>query len=293
MITSMLLDSGAFSAWNRKQVIDLDAYIEFIKEHESEFDYFVNLDCIPGEWGRRPTREEIEISAAKGYENYHYMLSKGVDKNRLIHVFHQHEDWKWLKKMVEEIPYIGLSPANDSTPVSKRRWLDECMMYTTDSKGYPIVKTHGFAVTSLNLMYRYPWYSVDSVSWRRIAAYGAVVIPVWNEKGEFIYSKTPLVVKLTPRGSTKEIILRKYNFLSTEAKRKVNEYVESKGFKLGKVRLDENKKECVIEPGLASSYEDREILNIQFFEDFLSHIPPFPEWRYKGKDLMNQGFNFL
>lgn len=291
MQLSMLLDSGAFSAWTKHSSVDLDAYIAFIKEHKDDFEYYVNLDCIPGEWGRKPTREEIEASAAKGYANYEYMLSKGIEKDRLIHVFHQHEDWKWLKKMVKEIPYIGLSPANDSTQPSKKRWLDECMMYTTDDCGYPLVKTHGFAVTGVGFMYRYPWFSVDSLTWRLCAGYGGIFVPAWNMKGEFIYSRTPLATKITVRGSTREIVMRRFDFLSTQEKDKVYEYIASKGFKMGKSVMEDGK-EKIIEEGLVNSHKQRELLNIMFFEDFLARIDPFPHRRYKGKELLVQGFNF-
>jgi hypothetical protein len=55
----------------------------------------------------------------------------------------------------------------------------------------------------------------------------------------------------------------------------------------------ENGKEKIIEPGLVNVHKQRELLNVMFFEDFLSRIEPFPHRRYKGKELLSQGFNFL
>lgn len=291
MKLSMLLDSGAFSAWTKQKSVDLDAYIEFIKEFKDYFEYYVNLDVIPGEWGRKPSPDEIEASAEKGYENYHYMLSKGIEKDRLIHVFHQHENWKWLKRMVAEIPYIGLSPANDSPTPSKRRWLDQCMLYTTDAQGFPLVKTHGFAVTGLNFMYRYPWFSVDSLTWRLCAGYGGIIVPACNSQGEFVYDKSPLSIKITQRGSNKEIVMRRFDFLSTREKEKTLEYVAMKGFKFGKTIIQDGK-EIIVEKGLVNTHRLREVLNIMFFEDFIASVEPFPHRRYKGKELLLQGFNF-
>ena len=47
----ILIDSGAFSAWNRGLVIDINHYIEFIekvKKIQTIHDvYFINLDVIP------------------------------------------------------------------------------------------------------------------------------------------------------------------------------------------------------------------------------------------------------
>jgi hypothetical protein len=292
MKISLLLDSGAFSAWTRKTPVDIDAYISFIQEYKDQFEYYVNLDCIPGEWGRKPSRDEIEKSAQKGYENYHYMLSKGIPKERLIHVFHQHEDWKWLKKMVQEIPYIGLSPANDSSQDSKQRWLDECMQYTTDSRGYPLVKTHGFAVTSVSLMYRYPWFSADSMSWRMCAGYGSVFVPTWNMKGEFVYDRTPLVIKFTSKGGTSQAMVRAFDYLSAHRREKVAEYIHSKGFVIGSSEVKDGE-EHIVEEGLCNSHRHRELMNILYFQDFLSRLEPFPHRRYRGKDLSSQEFSFV
>jgi len=288
---SMLLDSGAFSAWTQKDAVDLDEYVEYIKKNRDKFSYYVNLDSIPGEFGRKPSRDEFEESARKGYANYEYMLSKGIEKDKLIHVFHQHEDWKWLKKMVKEIPYIGLSPANDSVHRSKVRWLDECMMHTTDDAGYPLVKTHGFAVTSVEMLYRYPWFSCDSMTWRLCAGYGGILVPRWNAKGEFMYDRTPLATKITLRGTMREIVMRRFSTLSTQEKEKVMEYVSMRGFSWGK-SISENGMEKVVEEGLSNSHRQREVINILFFEEFLSRLEPFPHRRYKGKEFLAQGFNF-
>jgi len=290
MKVSLLLDSGAFTAWSKRGVVDLDAYIDFIKEYDAYLDYYVNLDCIPGEWGRKPTRDEFELSAAQGYKNYEYMLKAGVNPDKLIHVFHQHEDWRWLKRMVREIPYIGLSPANDSDMASKRRWLDECMNYVTDSDGYPLVKFHGFAVTSVELMYKYPWYSVDSATWKLTSGYGSIIVPAWNENGEFVYDRRPLSVRITRMGLSRELMGRRFDFLTEQEKMKVLEYVESKGFVFGKVKI-ENGELKVIEEGLVTQYRQRELLNMIFFEDFRSRLEPFPHRRYQRKALATQEFD--
>lgn len=160
-----MLDSGAFSAWTKKINIDLDEYIDFCLQHLDYIDYVINLDVIPGEFGQKALPvEEIERSASEGWANYEYMTKQGIPKEKLIHIFHQGEDFKWLEKIVDAMPYIGLSPANDRSTSEKMQWLDDCMKYVCDDKGYPKVKWHGFAVTSLRLMFRYPWYSVDSVA---------------------------------------------------------------------------------------------------------------------------------
>ena len=52
----ILLDSGAFSAWNLGECIDLDAYIGFVKANNGLIYRFINLDKIPGNFGNREWR---------------------------------------------------------------------------------------------------------------------------------------------------------------------------------------------------------------------------------------------
>lgn len=164
---NIIIDSGAFSAWTQKTEINIDEYIDFcldLKKTRKENLYFVNLDVIPGEWGRTPTLDEIEESAQKGWDNMLHMRSKGINP---IHVFHMHEDFKWLDRIAKELDYIGISPANDVPKSEKIAWLDRVFSKIKATK-----KTHGFGVTAPDIIYRYPWYSCDSISWKAPCMYG-------------------------------------------------------------------------------------------------------------------------
>jgi len=227
----IILDSGAFSAWNAGAKIDIDKYADFILEWQDKIDYIVNLDVIPGYPGlKKIPQEEIERSAAQGLENYFYLLDKGVDKSKLIHVFHQNEDFKWLEKMLDlGMEYIGLSPANDRTTQEKMLWLDDCMRLVTNDKGEPIVKFHGFAVTSFRLMLRYPWYSVDSSTWATVAGRGVVFIPR-QRNGRYDYSIDPFKVSLSQVRSKADHL----DHQSAATQEYVWNYISSLGFKPGK-----------------------------------------------------------
>lgn len=185
----LLLDSGAFSVWNssnpNEEPIDLKAYIEYCRHYDKVVDFIANLDVIPGERNRPPTPDEVEASAALGLENYKAMIAGGVPKEKLIHTFHQGENWKWLELMVNEmkLPYIALSPANDSTQEEKMAWLHQCMPRVTDSKtGCPIVKFHGFAATGFEMMKEFPWFSVDSGTWADQAVKRIAILPPLRER---------------------------------------------------------------------------------------------------------------
>ena len=170
---NLILDSGAFSVWSNGKTVDIDSYALFCEGVKrllpSEVNlYVVNLDVLPGKFGQRPTNEEREYSASQGFENMLYLESKGL---KVIHVFHQHEDFKWLDKMRNHSDYIGISPANDCSMKEKLHWLNEVFGLIKDT-----IKTHGFAVTSHEQLYRYPFYSVDSSSWTAPPRFGRIPI---------------------------------------------------------------------------------------------------------------------
>lgn len=158
----MILDSGAFSVWTKGDKINIDNYINFCKgmreivPQTTELHY-VNLDVLPGRFGEFPTNEQRQSSAEEGWKNMEYMNSKGL---KVIHVFHQHEDFKWLHKLIKKDDYIGISPANDVSMTSKKIWLDQVFSIVQNK-----IKCHGFAVTGKEHLIRYPFYSVDSSSW--------------------------------------------------------------------------------------------------------------------------------
>lgn len=163
-----MIDSGAFSAWSKGTKVNLDEYIDFCKFVTTKYpdnDWkIVNLDVIPGSFGRVPTAQERAYSAQKGWENYEYMMRKGL---KPIHIFHQFEDFKWLKQLMASSDYIGISPDNSQSVDSRVRWLSQVYSVVKDK-----VKTHGFACTGSGFLKVAPFYSVDSSSWSVGPRYG-------------------------------------------------------------------------------------------------------------------------
>lgn len=179
---TFILDSGAFSVWNNGGHIDLFSYMLFAKRlrealpPECELNV-VNLDVLPGKVGERPTDEQREQSAIAGWENMLELEKEGL---KVIHVYHQHEKIEWLDKLIKyqmekgELPYIGISPANDVSMPEKLHFMDSCYAHIHKTVGLDKVRTHGFAVTSPEQLYRYPLFSADSSSWTSPARFGAI-----------------------------------------------------------------------------------------------------------------------
>lgn len=169
----IIVDSGAFSVWTKGGTVNLEEYAAFCEEFRrllpTDIELtIVNLDVLPGKWGYIPSKQDIADSAEKGWENMLYLESRGF---KVIHVFHQHEDFAILDRLRAHSDYIGISPANDVSMREKLDWLNKVFLTLKGN-----TKTHGFAVTSHKQLLGYPFYSVDSSSWVTPARYGRVAV---------------------------------------------------------------------------------------------------------------------
>lgn len=176
----LFVDSGAFSAHTKGRELDVDEYIEYLNARQGCFEVIAQVDKIPGEFGKKKTREQLLEAPELSWKNYLYMRDKVIDYNNLTPIFHQGEDFKHLHRMLEttfdgeHIPYIGISPANDVSTKEKAKWFETVFRIIRDSSN-PNVKTHAFGMTSLDLLEKYPFYSADSTSWLMTSANGSIM----------------------------------------------------------------------------------------------------------------------
>ena len=180
---NIFLDSGAWAAHSMGAEIDVDDYISYANSISSRCNAIAQVDKIPGVYKQPKTREQLLLAPQQSWENYLYMRQHIEEVNKLLPIFHQGEDFKWLKNMLEykdsegrHIDYIGISPANDSHINGKIAFMDKVFKIIANSSN-PNVKTHAFGMTSLYLLERYPFWSADSAGWVKKAAYGFVYIP--------------------------------------------------------------------------------------------------------------------
>ncbi|MGO9378501.1 MAG: hypothetical protein ACLP29_08095 [Dissulfurispiraceae bacterium] len=283
---NLMVDSGAFTFWTSGYEINLDEYIRYCLSKVNDVEYFVSLDVIPGSPGQKNLRlltGEIERSASQGYENYNKMLEAGIAKEKLIHVFHQGENFRWLKKMVENMDYIGLSPGNDRSTEEKIEWLIKCMEYVTDSNGRPIVRFHGFAVTSLRLVRLFPWTSIDSATWGILAGMGRAMIP-YKRGGEWDFSSdTPLQFACSHVKSHPEHIDNQRGIVQT---RIVDAYLKDLGLKRGKsefvvreksYKLKEKERGVTKKLGERIAQEQGPTVIERLIEELMGGMPAFKE----------------
>lgn len=156
----VFLDSGAFSAFTMGVEVDLPKYCRYIKENEDIIDVASVLDGIG--------------DPLKTYQNQKEMERHGVSP---LPCFHYGEDPRYLDYYIKNYEYITLG---GMVPISTKQlyyWLDEIWeKYLTDGSGNPRLKVHGFGLTTIPLMKRYPWFSVDSSSWVQISANGSILL---------------------------------------------------------------------------------------------------------------------
>jgi hypothetical protein len=225
--------------------------------------------------------------------------------------FHFGEPMEYLDYYIEKYDYLALGVAGNS---GKKLipWLNECFLHHICNKnGMPKIKIHGFAVTSMNIMLRYPWFSVDSTSWVVTGRMGSIFIPRYKD-GKWIYDENSWKICVSNRSPGMTVKDKHIDTVSPEERKIYLEYIHEKGYTLGKSKLEavdqnhklaENEKwfenkpksitakrmmEIVVKPGISNMYQLRDEMNIIYFLDLEKSRPKWP-WSFKI-DAIQNGF---
>ena len=292
----LFLDSGAFSAKTQGIEINLKDYIQFLKENESVIDIYANLDVIGDPEATWKNQQKMERVGLHPMPCYHYG-----------------EDIKWLKLYLEKYDYIALGGMVKVGTAQLIQWLD--LLFTNhicDKDGIPKVKIHGFGLTSLPLMLRYPWYSVDSTSWVVTGRMGSIYIPRYRA-GEWLYDEQSWKIAVSNRSPSQKEAGRHISTLTPKQREILLNYIHIKGYVLGlstfhKVNqsheLAENERwaekkpadktalrelEMIVEPGICNKYQLRDEMNIIYFLDLEKSMPAWP-WAFQRKETQNGFF---
>lgn len=260
-----MLDSGAYSAWTKGAKIDIDEYCDFIKKHKDFIDHYIVLDVIG--------------DAEGSLKAQHYMESQGLMP---LPVFHQGEDWKYLEYYANNYDYICISPlsysANGGNMVD---FLDTCFSeHICDKDGLPKCKVHGLGLTTISMMLRYPWYSVDSATWVLRSAFGTIMVPK-KINNEWDFHKVPIVNILSTNKKSMKRNAHYVNFTEHQ-KYVIIDWLEYIGVPLGKSEFDEQGEEIIIEEGVINNYKLRDVANVLYFIELEKHFQDWP-WKFNLK----------
>jgi hypothetical protein len=283
----LFLDSGAYSAFTKNVKIDINEYITFIKENEDVIDVYSNLDVI---------------SSAEGtWRNQIKMEKVGLHP---LPVYHYGEDISWLQKYLDRgYDYMSLGGMVPISTADLRPWLDNLFSkYLTDEKGIPFIKIHGFGLTSLSLLFRYPWYSVDSTSWVMTSRMGGIQMPRWKG-GEWCYDENSWKISVSNKSPSQKDAGAHFTTMTVKEKELVLKYIEEKGYCMGSSTFRIEKEGYVLQDderwaekktkgprevekievvGLCNDYKLRDELNIIYYLDLEKSIPEWP-WAFKIK----------
>lgn len=163
----IFLDSGAFSAFTLGVDISVEDYCEYIKR---------NMDII------RVEDNVVMASVLDGIgdplQTWRNQLEMELRGAKPLPCFHAGEDERYLEWYVKNYEYITLGGMVGSSTKQLCIWLDRMWdRYLTDGSGRARIKVHGFGITAVPIMERYPWHSCDSSSWIQSAAFGSIVTP--------------------------------------------------------------------------------------------------------------------
>jgi hypothetical protein len=245
----LVSDCGAVAVDSQNMEIDIDDYIAFIRPIEHLLDFHISLDVIG--------------DGKKSYENWLYMLGEGLTP---VPVYHYGTPKKYLYEYCHRTDYVAISLGkadNRRLSVSKRSemlasiWRSRNLV---DSTGYPKVRVHGLGITALELVAAFNWYSVDSSSWVRYGGeFGVCLIPMNSSTG-YALDQPPLRVSVTSRSSHRK---NHIDNLGQPLRSQVREYVEWRGFRLGKGEDGDDD----YEQGLRNSEPMRNQLNAIYYAE--------------------------
>lgn len=226
----LFIDSGAFTTHTKGKQVDIEDYIKLLNENHEWIDLYVQVDDIPGKWKVPKTREELEASPPKTWANYLYMRSKLINPYKLLPVFHQGEDFKYLKQMLEyrdengkPIEYLCVSSNKNLDSGKRYEWYKDCYEIIEQSSN-PNIKVHSLGTQSEKHCSLIPFTSADATSWILTAANGN------------IYSKWGTVY-ISDRG------INEVNHINNGVAKDIfSKYVESKGFTFEELCNNHNKR---------------------------------------------------
>lgn len=147
------LDSGAFSAFTQNTQININQYIQFILDNGLQQSIYANLDVIG--------------NSTETWRNQKRMEKAGLHP---LPVYHSDDKGDYLDFMLDNYRHFAIGGMAKTPYTQRRLFLDRVFQKIKNSN--KSVKIHGFGLTDLDLICRYPWHSVDSTTHNVAARFG-------------------------------------------------------------------------------------------------------------------------
>jgi len=184
-------------------------YVQYVKEYRKQWDWYVNFDYV----------FDPEVC----WDMQKYLEKRGI---RPVPVYHSGQTLDWFERYCKEgYGFIGLGGNVETSGYSRIRSTFDRVFNIAAKYN---VNLHAFGITSPTLMFMYPWYSVDSASWVKVAAYGSI-LHLDEQRG------IVCELHLTNKNATGKT---KYAHMSTSQRKEISKEVEANGFKIRDLRKD-------------------------------------------------------
>lgn len=208
------IDSGAFSSFAMGVKVDVNAYCNWLKKNQDITEY-VGDDMLASVLDAIGDPDET-------YRNQARMEQQGL---RPLPCFHYGEPIEVLEYYMANYEYITIGGMVPITTPQLKLWLDRIWgRYLTNPDGTPKIKVHGFGLTVVELMKRYPWYSVDSSSWQKFGSMGWMFTPKFG------------AIQVSEHSSTRKDAMKHFDTLPPPMQQGLLEEVEKRGFDIDRLR---------------------------------------------------------
>jgi hypothetical protein len=152
--TMMFGDSGAHSARTLGITLTLEDYAAWCHRYDQRLTLYANLDVIGA--------PEATWNNQRALEDQHGLLP--------LPVFHTGEPWHHLERYLDHgHTYIALGKLLGNPVADVLSWLDRVFTIAGNHAVF-----HGFGMTVLSALRRFPFYSVDSSTWSGSVRFGIV-----------------------------------------------------------------------------------------------------------------------
>ena len=273
------LDSGAFTAWSKGVRISLKKYMEFIEKNHDMITAYANLDAIG----------DVE----RTWKNQAKMEHAGF---KPLPIYHTEDPPEYLQKCIAEYDHFCLGGmARGYGAEARKTFLDKWFKeICTTPEEFPVAKIHGFGLTDLELMLRYPWHSVDSFTPIISAIWGSVLLPKVRHDG--MHYRSIDFYKASSQGTHKTGAVNSFLSLPKELQDAYKELFTKYDFKLGQVayikqrerrkKKEDNRMQSMFdleikdenteERTLANSWEERVRWNLIMWAKLRERLPLYP-----------------
>jgi hypothetical protein len=185
----------------------IQLYVDYVKKNHKKWHFYMTID--------------LERVAKNILVRHKKICEMGITP---VPVFHGDDSTEYLKKYAD----LGHNLVAVASWRTLRNGKDQFKTYLNnvfDAAAKYGVKLHGLAFTSPWAMIDYPWYSVDSSSWSRVAGFGGIMR---------FYDQRLTNINISDRTKVGDHYIK----LSDEPMEALAEELEAEGFNLEQLRQD-------------------------------------------------------